>query len=112
MIFQIIEKEIFVDNMSINKTIKKFNFFFLEEKEDIPQNQYVNYVDNEINKKIIYKLIGFISDSNYKNILQFIEKYKDNSKYQKDLVYEILNNNLIKKEIKNKLKLYLNFKGE
>jgi protein fate len=105
MIFQIIEKEIFIANTSVNKTIRKFNFFLLKEKEDIPQNHYVN---NEINKKIIYKLIGFISDSNYKNILQFIEKHKENSKYQKDLIYEILNNNLIKKEIKNKLKLYLN----
>ncbi|PHI06632.1 hypothetical protein [Fusobacterium polymorphum] len=105
MIFQIIEKEIFVANTSVNKTIRKFNFFLLEEKEDIPQNHYVN---NKINKKIIYKLIGFISDSNYKNILQFIEKHKNNSKYQKDLIYEILNNNLINKNIKNKLKLHLN----
>ena len=105
MIFQIIEKEIFIADTSVNKTIKKFNFFLLKEKEDIPQN---HYIDNELNKKIIYKLIGFISDSNYKNILQFIEKYKNRPTYQKDLIYEILNNTLIKKEIKNKLKLYLN----
>lgn len=84
--------------------IDEYNFVILEEKEDIPQVQFIS----EINKKITYKLIGFISDSNYKNILQFITKYKNNSKYQKNLIYEILNNTLIKKEIKNKLKLYLN----
>ena len=105
MIFQIIEKETFIADKSVNKTIEKFNFFLLREKEDMPQNQSII---SGINKKIIYKLIGFISDSNYKNILQFIEKYKDRPTYQKDLIYEILNNNLIKKEIKNKLKLYLN----
>ena len=105
MIFQIIEKETFIADKSVNKTIGKFNFLLLREKEDIPQNQSII---SGINKKIIYKLIGFISNSNYKNILQFIEKYKDRPTYQKDLIYEILNNTLIKKEIKNKLKLYLN----
>lgn len=104
MIFQIIEKKIFIKNACLNNMIDEYNFVILEEKEDIPQVQFIS----EINKKITYKLIGFISDSNYKNILQFITKYKDNSKYQKNLIYEILNNNLIKKEIKNKLKLYLN----
>lgn len=104
MIFQIIEKKIFIKNVCLNEMIDEYNFVILEEKEDIPQDQFIS----EINKKIKYKLIGFISDSNYKNILQFIEKHKENSKYQKDLIYEILNNNLIKKEIKNKLKLYLN----
>jgi protein fate len=104
MIFQIIEKKIFIKNVCLNNMIDEYNFVILEEKEDIPQNQFIS----EINKKITYKLIGFISDSNYKNILQFIEKYKKNSKYQKNLTYEILNNTLIKKEIKNKLKLYLN----
>lgn len=104
MIFQIIEKKIFIKNVCLNEMIDEYNFVILEEKEDIPQDQFIS----EINKKIKYKLIGFISDSNYKNILQFIEKHKENSKYQKDLIYEILNNTLIKKEIKNKLKLYLN----
>lgn len=104
MIFQIIEKKIFIKNVCLNKMIDEYNFVILEEKEDIPQVQFIS----EINKKITYKLIGFISDSNYKNILQFITKYKNNSKYQKNLIYEILNNTLIKKEIKNKLKLYLN----
>lgn len=104
MIFQIIEKKIFIKKSCLNNMIDEYNFLILEEKECIPQDQIVY----GINKKITYKLIGFISDSNYKNILQFITKYKDNSKYQKNLIYEILNNNLIKKEIKNKLKLYLN----
>ena len=107
MIFQIIEKkekEIFIKNVCLNNMIDEYNFVILEEKEEIPQDQFIF----EINKKITYKLIGFISDSNYKNILQFITKYKDNSKYQKNLIYEILNNTLIKKEIKNKLKLHLN----
>ena len=103
MIFQIIEKKIFIQNICLNNMIDEYNFVILEEKEDIPQDQFIS----EINKKITYKLIGFISDSNYKNILQFIEKYKKNSKYQKNLTYEILNNTSIKKEIKNKLKLYL-----
>ena len=89
MIFQIIEKKIFIKNVCLNNMIDEYNFVILKEKEDIPQDQ-------------------FISDSNYKNILQFITKYKKNSKYQKNLTYEILNNTLIKKEIKNKLKLYLN----
>lgn len=104
MIFQIIEKKIFIKNVCLNKMIDEYNFVILEEKENIPQDQFIV----EINKKITYKLIGFISDSNYKNILQFITKYKKNSKYQKNLTYEILNSTLIKKEIKNKLKLYLN----
>lgn len=104
MIFQIIEKKIFIQNVCLNNMIDEYNFVILEEKEDIPKDQFIS----EINKKITYKLIGFISDSNYKNILQFIAKYKKNSKYQKNLTYEILNNTLIKKEIKNKLKLYLN----
>lgn len=104
MIFQIIEKKIFIKNVFLNNMIDEYNFVILEEKEDIPQYQFIS----EINKKITYKLIGFISDSNYKNILQLITKYKKNSKYQKNLTYEILNNTLIKKEIKNKLKLYLN----
>ena len=103
MIFQIIEKKIFIKNVFLNNMIDEYNFVILEEKEDIPQYQFIS----EINKKITYKLIGFISDSNYKNILQLITKYKKNSKYQKNLTYEILNNTLIKKEIKNKLKLYL-----
>ena len=103
MIFQIIEKKIFIQNVCLNNMIDEYNFVILEEKENIPQDQFIS----EINKKITYKLIGFISDSNYKNILQFIEKYKKNSKYQKNLTYEILNNTSIKKEIKNKLKLYL-----
>ena len=104
MIFQIIEKKIFIKNVCLNKMIDEYNFVILEEKENIPQDQFIS----EINKKITYKLIGFISDSNYKNILQFITKYKKNSKYQKNLIYEILNNTLIKKEIKSKLELYLN----
>lgn len=104
MIFQIIEKKIFIKNVYLNKMIDEYNFIILEEKEVIPQDQFIS----EINKKITYKLIGFISDSNYKNILQFITKYKKNSKYQKNLIYEILNNTLIKKEIKSKLELYLN----
>ena len=104
MIFQIIEKKIFIKNICLNKMIDEYNFVILEEKEDIPQDQFIS----EINKKITYTLIGFISDSNYKNILQFITKYKKNSKYQKNLIYEILNNNLINKNIKNKLKLHLN----
>lgn len=104
MIFQIIEKKIFIKNICLNNMIDEYNFVILEEKEDIPQDQFIS----EINKKITYKLIGFISDSNYKNILQFITKYKKNSKYQKNLIYEILNNNLINKNIKNKLKLHLN----
>ena len=104
MIFQIIEKKIFIKNVCLNNMIDEYNFVILEEKEDIPQDQFIS----EINKKITYELIGFISDSNYKNILQLITKYKKNSKYQKNLIYEILNNTLIKKEIKNKLKLYLN----
>lgn len=104
MIFQIIEKKIFIQNVCLNDMIDEYNFVILEEKEDIPQDQFIS----KINKKTTYKLIGFISDSNYKNILQFIAKYKKNSKYQKNLTYEILNNTLIKKEIKNKLKLYLN----
>lgn len=104
MIFQIIEKKIFIKNICLNKMIDEYNFVILEEKEDIPQDQFIS----EINKKITYKLIGFISDSNYKNILQFITKYKKNSKYQKNLIYEILKNNLINKNIKNKLKLHLN----
>lgn len=104
MILQIIEKKIFIQNVCLNNMIDEYNFVILEEKKDIPQDQFIS----EINKKITYKLIGFISDSNYKNILQFITKYKKNSKYQKNLIYEILNNTLIKKEIKNKLKLYLN----
>lgn len=104
MIFQIIEKKIFIKNVFLNNMIDEYNFVILEEKEDIPQYQFIS----EINKKITYKLIGFISDSNYKNILQLITKYKKNSKYQKNLTYEILNNTLIKKEIKSKLELYLN----
>lgn len=104
MIFQIIEKKIFIQYVCLNDMTDEYNFVILEEKEDIPQDQFIS----ETNKKITYKLIGFISDSNYKNILQFITKYKKNSKYQKNLIYEILNNTLIKKEIKNKLKLYLN----
>ena len=104
MIFQIIEKKIFIQNVCLNNMIDEYNFIILEEKEDVPQDQFIS----EINKKITYKLIGFISDSNYKNILQFITKYKKNSKYQKNLICEILNNTLIKKEIKSKLKLYLN----
>ena len=104
MIFQIIEKKMFIQYVCLNDMIDEYNFVILEEKEDIPQDQFIS----ETNKKITYKLIGFISDSNYKNILQFITKYKKNSKYQKNLIYEILNNTLIKKEIKSKLELYLN----
>ena len=104
MIFQIIEKKIFIQYVCLNDMTDEYNFVILEEKEDIPQDQFIS----ETNKKITYKLIGFISDSNYKNILQFITKYKKNSKYQKNLIYEILNNTLIKKEIKSKLELYLN----
>ena len=104
MIFQIIEKKIFIQYVCLNDMTDEYNFIILEEKEDIPQDQFIS----ETNKKIKYKLIGFISDSNYKNILQFITKYKKNSKYQKNLIYEILNNTLIKKKIKSKLELYLN----
>ena len=50
MIFQIIEKkekEIFIKNVCLNNMIDEYNFVILEEKEEIPQDQFIS----EIKKK-------------------------------------------------------------
>lgn len=102
MLLKIAEERIFINDVYINDSTKKYNFIILKENEYLPKN----------NKCIDYILTNVIHSDNYLNIIENINNLRKQNIYNdifvKKYINTILNSELITKNTKNKIKLYLN----
>ena len=102
MLLKIAEERIFINDIYINDSTKKYNFIILKENEYLPKNK--KYID--------YILTSVIHSDNYLNIIENINNLRkqklDNDIFIKKYINTILNSELITKNIKNKIRLYLN----
>lgn len=102
MLLKIAEERIFINDIYINDSTKKYNFIILKENEYLPKNK----------KCIDYILTSVIHSDNYLNIIENINNLRkqklDNDIFIKKYINTILNSELITKNIKNKIRLYLN----
>ena len=92
MLLKIAEERIFINDIYINDSTKKYNFIILKENEYLPKNKKcIDYV-----LTIIESINNLRKQNIYNDI--FIKKY----------INTILNSELITKNIKNKISLYFN----
>lgn len=102
MLLKIAEERIFINDVYINDSTKKYNFIILKENEYLPKN----------NEHIAYVLTSVINTDNYLNIIKSVNNLKKQNIYNdifiEQYIISILNSELITKNTKNKIKLYLN----
>ena len=102
MLLKIVEERIFINDIYINDSTKKYNFIILKENEYLPKNKKcIDYVlTSVIYSIIILNIIESINNLRKQNIYNdiFIKKY----------INTILNSELITKNTKNKIRLYFN----
>lgn len=102
MLLKIAEERTFINDIYINDSTKKYNFIILKENEYLPKNK----------KCIDYILISVIHSDDYLNIIKNINNLRkqkiDDDIFIKKYISTILNSELITKNTKNKIKLYLN----
>ena len=102
MLLKIAEERIFINDIYINDSTKKYNFNILKENEYVPKNK----------EHIDYVLTSVIYSDNYLNIIENINNLRKQNIYNdifiKKYINTILNSELITKNIKNKISLYFN----
>ena len=102
MLLKITEERIFINDIYINDSTKKYNFIILKENEYLPKNK----------KCIDYILTSAIHSNNYLNIIKNINNLRKQNIYNdifiKKYISTILNSELITKNTKNKIRLYFN----
>lgn len=102
MLLKIAEERIFINDIYINDSTKKYNFIILKENEYLPKNK----------KCIDYILTSVIYSDNYLNIIESINNLRKQNIYNdifiKKYINTILNSELITKNTKNKIRLYFN----
>ena len=102
MLLKIAEERIFINDIYINDSTKKYNFIILKENEYLHKNK----------EHIDYLLISVIYSDNYLNIIENINNLRKQNIYNdifiKKYINTILNSELITKNIKNKISLYFN----
>ena len=102
MLLKIAEERIFINDIYINDSTKKYNFIILKENEYLPKNK----------KCIDYILTSAIHSNNYLNIIKNINNLRKQNIYNdifiKKYISTILNSELITKNTKNKIRLYFN----
>lgn len=102
MLLKIAEERIFINDIYINDSTKKYNFIILKENEYLLKNK----------EHIDYLLISVIYSDNYLNIIENINNLRKQNIYNdifiKKYINTILNSELITKNIKNKISLYFN----
>ena len=102
MLLKIAEERIFINDIYINDSTKKYNFIILKENEYLPKN----------NENIAYVLTSVIDIDNYLNIIKSVNNLKKQNIYNnifiEQYIISILNSELITKNTKNKIRLYFN----
>ena len=102
MLLKIAEERIFINDIYINDSTKKYNFIILKENEYLPKNK----------KCIDYVLTSVIHSDKYLNIIENINHLRKQNIYNdifiKKYINTILNSELIAKDTKNKIRLYFN----